>query len=244
MKPLFSGAIALLSIAIAASGANAQSLAPASASPASLSLNFSSLDSSSPASASLDFSSRDSSSRDFSAISNGLQLNRTKDDHDPAWADFASGPGTLLFVGAGTLLPLATDGKDGAQHTLRTADALIVSTLLAEGLKQITREKRPDGSDTKSFPSGHATAAFTVATMQAYYHPKQALYWYGGAALIGASRVALDRHYTHDVLAGAALGYFTARLELNQNRGLLLRPFIRQSAPDNRVAGLSFSGSF
>ena len=179
----------------------------------------------------------------FASMSGGLQLNRAKNS-DPAWARFASDTGNLLFLSAGTLLPLLEDKKDGAQHTLRTADALIVSTLLAEGLKQIVHEKRPDGTDYKSFPSGHATAAFTVATMQAHYHPKQALFWYGGASLIGASRVALDRHYTHDVLAGAALGYFTAQLELNQNRGLVLRPFIRQNAPDNRLTGLSVSGSF
>lgn len=173
----------------------------------------------------------------------GVPLSRTN-GHDRSWAKFASGAGTLLFVGAGTLLPLVEDGKDGEQHALRTADALVVSTLLAEGLKTAVHKKRPDSTDYKSFPSGHATAAFTVATMQAHYHPQQAIFWYAGASIIGASRVELRRHDTVDVLAGAALGYATARLELNQNRGLLLRPFIRQAAPDNRVTGLSFSGSF
>lgn len=173
------------------------------------------------------------------------QLARTNSDgHDSAWARFASGGGNVAFLAAGTLLPLGTDGKDGAQHTLRTVDALAVSVLATEALKTLTHEKRPDGSDFKSFPSGHASAAFTVAAMQAHFHPSQALLWYGGAALIGASRVTLNRHYTHDVVAGAALGYFSAQLELKQNRGLLLRPFIRPGQPGNRGAGLSLSGSF
>lgn len=163
---------------------------------------------------------------------------------DAGWAKFASGNGSALFLAAGTLLPLATDGKDGSQHALRTLNALAVSTLLTSGLKILTHQRRPDGSDFQSFPSGHASAAFTVATMQAQFHPKQALLWYGGAIVIAASRVKLRRHDTRDVAAGAALGFAAARFELKQPRGLLLRPFIRSDGPNNRVAGLSFGRTF
>ena len=180
---------------------------------------------------------------DAATITSGLQLNRTNGSNH-SLAKFASGTGNILFLSVGTLLPLVEDGADGKQHSIRTADALIVSTLVTEGLKQVVHKKRPDGSDYKSFPSGHATAAFAVATMQAHYHPKQAIFWYAGASAISASRVTLRRHYTVDVLAGAAIGFATARLEVGQNRGLLLRPFIHQTARDNRVAGLSFSRSF
>lgn len=163
---------------------------------------------------------------------------------DSDLAKFASGGGTLAYLAAGTLLPLLTDKQNGSQQTLRTVDALIVSTVAAEALKQVTHEKRPDGSDFQSFPSGHATVAFTVAAMQAHYHPRQALLWYAGATAIGVSRVTLDRHYTHDVLAGAALGYLSAQLELKQGRGLVLRPFIRPQTANNRTVGLSVGGSF
>lgn len=140
---------------------------------------------------------------------------------------FASGTGNLIFLGAGTLLPLLEDGKDGEQHALRTADSLFTSTIITSALKAIVREKRPDSSARTSFPSGHATAAFAVATMQARYHPQQALFWYGGASLIAYSRVKLHRHYTKDVVAGALVGYFTSRLELSRPHGLVLAPFIR-----------------
>lgn len=170
--------------------------------------------------------------------------NSSSSSSDPGWAKFASGNGSALFLAAGTLLPLATDGKEGAQHSIRTLDALAVSTLLTSGLKVLTHQRRPDGSDFRSFPSGHASAAFTVATMQAHYHPKQALLWYGGATIIAASRVKLNRHYTRDVVAGAALGFVSARFELKQPRGLLLRPFIRSDGPNNRVTGLSFGRTF
>jgi len=144
----------------------------------------------------------------------------------PAWAKFASNTGNLLFLGAGTFLPLAEDGKQGPQHSLRTADSLITATLITEGLKRIAREKRPDANSRDSFPSGHATAAFAVATMQAHYHPNQAIFWYAGASAIAYSRVKLRRHYTRDILAGAAVGIVTARVEISQSHGLLLFPFI------------------
>lgn len=141
---------------------------------------------------------------------------------------FASESGNILFLAAGVGLPLLSDGHDGQNHALRALDALGTSVLLSEGLKVLVREKRPDSNAHDSFPSGHATAAFAVATVEGSLHPKQAPLWYLGAALISASRVRLHRHTTGDVLAGAALGFGTARLELSQPRGLILSPFITE----------------
>ncbi|HEX8234792.1 MAG TPA: phosphatase PAP2 family protein [Abditibacteriaceae bacterium] len=157
-------------------------------------------------------------------------------------ARFASGTGSVIYIAAGTLLPLLEDEKDGKDHSLRTADSLLTSTLITEALKRLVGEKRPDDSARTSFPSGHATAAFAVATMQAHFHPKQALLWYGGATLIAASRVQLHRHYVHDVVAGAAVGYLTSRFELSRPRGLILAPFIKSRKAGGN--GLSFNMSF
>lgn len=141
-------------------------------------------------------------------------------------SDFASGAGNIIFLAAGVGLPLLTDGHDGKNHALRAADSLLVSVALSEGLKSLVREKRPDSNAHDSFPSGHATAAFAVATVEGQLHPGQAGLWYLGAGLISYSRVRLHRHTVGDVLAGAALGYGTARLELSQPHGLVLSPFI------------------
>jgi membrane-associated phospholipid phosphatase len=159
-------------------------------------------------------------------------------------ATFASHNGTLLFLALGIFLPLVTDGSSGGRQTLRNMDALATSTLLSEGMKRLAREKRPDTEERNSFPSGHATAAFTLAQMQADRHPDQAILWYGGATLIAESRVHLKRHYTHDVVAGALLGIGVAAAEQDQPRGFLIAPFIR---PDRngkgRTVGLRFSRS-
>lgn len=68
-----------------------------------------------------------------------------------------------------------------------------------------------------SFPSGHTSAAFATATVLARevnaYHPHAR--WvvdpllFGGAALVGFSRVYDNQHWPSDVIAGAALGAIT-----------------------------------
>lgn len=151
---------------------------------------------------------------------------------------FASGDGNILFLAAGVGLPLLSDGHDGKNHSLRALDALGTSVLLSEGLKVLVREKRPDSNAHDSFPSGHATAAFAVATVESELHPKQAPLWYLGAVLISYSRVRLHRHTVGDVLAGAALGAGTAQLEMAQPRGLILSPFI---TPDGKGMGIGMT---
>lgn len=148
------------------------------------------------------------------------------------WAQVASSEGTAAYLCLGTALPLLMDSSDGGHDTAHIADALLTTVLVSEGIKRTVRETRPDGSDKKSFPSMHTAAAFAVATMQSEYHPDQAVYWYLGASLIGASRVKLHRHYVHDVLAGAALGYALAKTSLHQSRGLVFSPVL----PENNTA--------
>ncbi|MEW5884462.1 MAG: phosphatase PAP2 family protein [Armatimonadota bacterium] len=115
-------------------------------------------------------------------------------------------------------------GRQGRWDTsLRAADALLVGTAATIALKAITLSPRPDTSTRNSFPSGHTSSAFAVATVQAAYHPDEAVYWYTGAALIGASRVGLGRHRWADVIGGAAVGFLAGRWSL-QSDGLLLAP--------------------
>ncbi|WP_310427876.1 phosphatase PAP2 family protein [Chamaesiphon sp. VAR_48_metabat_135_sub] len=161
------------------------------------------------------------------------------------FSDFVSGAGTILYLGGGSLLPLLTDGADGGQHTLRIVDAVGTSAALCYGLKEVIKSPRPDNEkELDSFPSCHATTAFALARVQSHYHPDYAILWYGGAALIGYSRVDLNRHRLSDVLIGAGLGYLVGEIELGQKRGLLLFPLIRQDAQGNTVVGLQVKGDF
>ncbi len=153
-------------------------------------------------------------------------------------ADFGSGSGNIIYLAAAVGLPLLSDGAKGKNHALRAADAIGTSVILSEGLKNLFHEKRPDSNAHDSFPSGHATAAFAAATVESDLHPKQAALWFTGATLIAYSRVRLHRHYERDIIAGALLGYGTARLELSAPRGLILSPLIQ---PESRSMGLQMT---
>jgi len=146
-------------------------------------------------------------------------------------AQFASHTGNIIFLATAVGLPLLTDGSHGGNHALRAADGIGVAVGITEALKALTKEKRPDSNSHDSFPSGHASAAFAAATMEAAFHPRQAWLWYGGATLISLSRIRLNRHTPADVAVGAAVGYGVARWELSASHGLALQPWIHPDAP-------------
>lgn len=71
---------------------------------------------------------------------------------------------------------------------------------------RIVHEERPNGLNDESFPSGHASGAFSAPMfIHKRYGWKQSLIPYGLAIFTGFSRVHTRMHYTHDVLAGAAV---------------------------------------
>jgi len=61
-------------------------------------------------------------------------------------------------------------------------------------------------SDYASFPSGHATNIFALATVIGILWPRGRVLLYTIAAWIAASRVLIGEHYFTDVVAGAILG--------------------------------------
>ncbi len=72
-----------------------------------------------------------------------------------------------------------------------------------------------------SFPSGHATSAFSVATVIAE-HSKEFLVdltAYGMATLVAMSRIHRNKHWASDVFIGSALGFFIGKKISKLNRG-------------------------
>jgi len=108
-------------------------------------------------------------------------------------------------------LSLARDGKAAKPEMVQGLKAVAVTTIFTDLLKYSIREKRPNGNSLDSFPSGHTSAAFAMATVLADYHPKYAVEAYVMATGIAWSRLELGAHRIQDVVAGAALGYFTAK---------------------------------
>ncbi len=77
-------------------------------------------------------------------------------------------------------------------------------------LKNTTNVTRPDGSNNKSFPSGHTATAFMTATMLTKEYgsvsPWIGIGSYSVAAATGLMRVANNKHWLSDVLTGAGVG--------------------------------------
>lgn len=89
-----------------------------------------------------------------------------------------------------------------------------VNAAVTYSLKHAIHEKRPDGTDNHSFPSGHTSVAFSGATVLMHEYRKVSP-WIGVAGYAVATGVAVDRvrrnrHHWEDVVAGAAIGVTSA----------------------------------
>ena len=141
---------------------------------------------------------------------------------------------------------------------LHGTEALVVGEITATALKGIVGRQRPSieprnansyelfrgfhaTDEYRSFPSGHAVAAFAAAAAVTSEISRWApdTRWivgpvmYGGAALVGASRMYNNRHWASDVLVGAGIGTFA---------GLKVVRY-QHSHPGNRLDRLLLSGS-
>lgn len=93
---------------------------------------------------------------------------------------------------------------EGLKQCGFTAAATIGVTQI---LKYTVKERRPDMSDSHSFPSGHASVTFANATfLQKRYGWKFGIPAYALATYASIGRVAAKKHHWWDVLAGAAIG--------------------------------------
>jgi membrane-associated phospholipid phosphatase len=101
--------------------------------------------------------------------------------------------------------------KNDFQHqTINIIVANAIGAAVFTTLKYTVKEERPDQSDDLSFPSGHTSIAFTNATLL-YYEYKDSNLWYASSGFLfatatGVLRIANNKHYTSDVLAGAGIG--------------------------------------
>jgi membrane-associated phospholipid phosphatase len=116
-----------------------------------------------------------------------------------------------------------------------TSQAVLVNTLYTFALKSSTRRWRPDGSNRMSFPSGHTSNAFAIATVWSrQYGTSAAVPGYLLASLVGVSRMATQKHHLSDVVAGATLGYLVGSSVARGNGGRV--------EPDRRRLSLAVDG--
>jgi membrane-associated phospholipid phosphatase len=112
--------------------------------------------------------------------------------------------------------------QDHARETgLLSAEALANSMFLTQALKLSFTRQRPAAGNGKgefwqggsSFPSDHAAAAWSVASVIAHEYPGPMTKFlaYGAATAISVSRVTGRQHFASDVFIGSALGWYLGR---------------------------------
>lgn len=163
------------------------------------------------------------------------------------------------------LLPVGLAGisrYNGYYYDENSAALIMVSELtglgVTAGLKYLVKRDRPyvslkdvyfrkDNSPTDrySFPSGHTTTAFSIATSLTLRYPdKPAViavsYLY--AALIGYGRIYLGVHYPSDVLGGMVIGSGSAALVFAFRKEIIdfkNNLFNEKNRPDSNTGSMS-----
>ena len=98
-----------------------------------------------------------------------------------------------------------------------------------------------------SFPSGHTSTAFAIATVVANQYEKTPYIKpisYGIATLTGLSRINYEAHWASDVFIGAALGYFTSKTLLRLHNNKKGQHFTIYPRADSRGGGIMLSKNF
>ena len=158
--------------------------------------------------------------------------NATQDNLGKAFEPFGQSASFIVLAGFAAQGYWSNDPR-----ALRTAQEGLQVSLLGAGmavttLKYTFGRARPNdagfGADPhffnhkSSFPSGHTAQAFGVATVIAENYGKDHTWvpWvaYGTASMVGWQRIYSRHHNPTDVIAGAAIGYYTAQWVIRRHR--------------------------
>ena len=119
---------------------------------------------------------------------------------------FQIGAGFATYAGG-----KATGNKKLAYAGRDIVRAQLLSQGMVQALKYTVQRERPDGSDNKSFPSGHSASMFATATiLQKYYGWKIGVPSYALGSYVALARMAWNRHHATDVVMGAGFGIASA----------------------------------
>jgi membrane-associated phospholipid phosphatase len=143
------------------------------------------------------------------------------DADEGAWERAGDAVAVLLPAGA---LGTGTLKKD-PEGIRQFAASFALDVGVTYGLKYTIEKERPDGSNRRSFPSAHTSVAFqSAAYLQRRYGWTYGAAAYLAASFVGYSRVRAEKHFTEDVLAGAAIGVASSWLFVTPYENVSLTP--------------------
>jgi membrane-associated phospholipid phosphatase len=113
-----------------------------------------------------------------------------------------------------------TSNDHSRETGLLAGEAAMNSVIVGEAMKLVFERPRPNaanagsfGTGGASFPSEHALAAWSIASVMAHEYPGPLtkLLVYGAASGISLSRITAREHFPSDVVVGGGLGYLIGR---------------------------------
>jgi membrane-associated phospholipid phosphatase len=181
-----------------------------------------------------------------------FQRNRTAttDDISKSVRWVGAGANAVGIVAGVTLLGALSREQGAVKAGLRSGAAVLLAEAVTWTLKPSVGRSRPYQDSSQydfdsfggrlSFPSGHSTVAFALATVysDAIDHPVATVGLYTLATAVAWSRLNDDEHWLSDVAAGAIIGTAAGKIVDGKWRIFGLRPPAVLLA-DGRV-GLAF----
>lgn len=138
------------------------------------------------------------------------------------------GTAGIVWLALGVILFLREEKKDHLFFAPILVSAATSWVLIEKIIKPLIARPRPTlemgaiilGHDLAdfSFPSGHATIAWALATVLAHREPKWKMLFFILAFLISFSRIYIGKHYPLDVIAGGVLGWGIGWLSLRMRK--------------------------
>lgn len=96
--------------------------------------------------------------------------------------------------------------------TFDLAQGFVVNGVVTNVLKRAFRRQRPDSTNFLSFPSGHTSSFFTMATvLDRHLGPAVGVPATLAATFVALSRVEDREHFLSDVVAGGVIGFIVGR---------------------------------
>ena len=184
----------------------------------------------------------------------------TTDDFANLFEPFGNGAFTVPALATVYFLSHFHENEKAKRTALIATESFLITGLYTSILKYSFGRHRPrtgnsstsfDGFSTNknynSFPSGHTSTAFAIATVVANQYEKTPYIKpisYGLATMTGLSRINDEKHWASDVFIGAALGYFTSKTLLRLHNNKKGQHFTIYPRADSRGGGIVLSKKF
>ncbi len=165
----------------------------------------------------------------------------------------------LGVMGGFYLAGIVTDNEKSVLVAEDLVAASVASALVNQTLKVTFNRSRPRDNlgnndfagytglnNNSSFPSGHTTEAFTLASVIATHYEETwvSVLSYSMAGLVGAARMYHDAHFASDVVASAFIGTYIGKAVVNHNHSLRGNKVVLLPMFTPEMSGVQLIGKF